>query len=330
MKKLSLYILILILAYGIFASTVRAQDAETKTSDSGNYILLSPLPCEAGSSEGCVQNKDGSYTLQNFDPTNAQGENSKLGDYLNIMIRIFIGVCAVLAVMMIVVGGLEWMTSGLVSTKEEGIHRMTGAVLGLLLALGAWTILNQINPDLLKTDLASLTTQTVAVTLDQQIKSYSGQGKCEPVSNPASACSPENLSRAGFPNGTHASSVCNGESAGNPNLASGVDKCSDGTSFSYGLFQINVIAHANEIPGGVCRDIFEVKGGGSQGSCLESKNGICIKRNCSVKNPTKLQSCINYINNPVNNIAYAKNLQAARDWGQWGAYNSCRGTFPPK
>ena len=44
------------------------------------------------------------------------------------------------------------------------------------------------------------------------------------------------------PRATQASSICNGESAGNPSLASGVDKCSDGNSFSFGLFQINIIA----------------------------------------------------------------------------------------
>lgn len=119
------------------------------------YNFLAPLPCDSG--EGCVGGE-----LKTFDPA---GDN-KIGGYLNVMIRIFIGICAVLAVIMIVVGGLEYMTSELISNKENGKHRIRGAIFGLILALGAWTILNQINPDILNTDLKSLEDVTVTVTLD--------------------------------------------------------------------------------------------------------------------------------------------------------------------
>lgn len=275
------------------------------------YNFLAPLPCDSG--EGCVGGE-----LKTFDPA---GDN-KIGGYLNVMIRIFIGICAVLAVIMIVVGGLEYMTSELISNKENGKHRIRGAIFGLILALGAWTILNQINPDILNTDLKSLEKITVNVTLEDQIKSYTGQGACTPVvSGP---CSPESLATAGFTDATQASKICNGESKGNPSLASGVDKCSDGNSFSFGLFQINVLAHANEIPGGVCSNIFQTNGGGTQGACLQRQGNICIKYDCSVKDSTKLQSCISYITNTANNIKYAAGLQTARGWGQWGANASCR------
>ena len=119
------------------------------------YHFLAPLPCEPGTPD-C----DSSGKLITFDPS---GEN-KIGGYLNVMIRIFIGMCAVLAVIMIVVGGIEYMTSELISNKENGKHRITGAIFGLVLALGAWTLLNTINPDLLKTDLTSL--QNVEVVVD--------------------------------------------------------------------------------------------------------------------------------------------------------------------
>jgi len=65
---------------------------------------------------------------------------------------------------MIVIGGIEYMTTELISSKEAGKERIRGAILGLLLALGAWTLLNQINPDILKTDLSSLQNVTVDVT----------------------------------------------------------------------------------------------------------------------------------------------------------------------
>jgi len=121
-----------------------------------NYHLLAPLPCENGTA-GCVNGQ-----LTTYDP--GANENN-IGGYLNLMIKIFIGICAVLAVVMIVIGGIQYMTTELISSKEAGKERITHAIFGLLLALGAWTILYQINPDLLSTSLGSLTNVTVTVEI---------------------------------------------------------------------------------------------------------------------------------------------------------------------
>ena len=111
----------------------------TTTPDNGTftgyYNFLSPLP-----------------GVGIFDPTSTAGPNS-LGRYLNPMITIFIGICGVLAVIMILMGGIEYMTSELVSSKEAGKERIRDALFGLLLALGAWTLLYTLNPDLLKSDV---------------------------------------------------------------------------------------------------------------------------------------------------------------------------------
>lgn len=129
--------------------------AQTTTQNQNTeYELLAPLPT---SNNG---------VLSTFDPASRDGQDSKLGEYLNIMIRLFIGICAVLAVIMIVMGGIEYMTSELVSSKEAGRKRISGAIFGLLLALGAYTILNTINSDLLKTDLKSLKLATVNVEIE--------------------------------------------------------------------------------------------------------------------------------------------------------------------
>jgi TRAP-type C4-dicarboxylate transport system permease small subunit len=68
------------------------------------------------------------------------------------MIQIFIGICAVLAVIMIVWGGIEYMTSELISGKDAGRERIRDAVFGLILALGAWLLLYTINPQLLNSE----------------------------------------------------------------------------------------------------------------------------------------------------------------------------------
>jgi hypothetical protein len=180
MKKYTKYILILIILVGMFSSAykLRAQSTtdpvgicdfgdgitmqitqSTCSSDGGKftgpYVLLAPLPCDPNS-DGCDNGK-----LTTFNPV---GDN-KIGGYLNVMIRIFIGLSAVLAVVMIVIGGIEYMTSELISSKEAGKERIRGAIFGLLLALGAWTLLYQINPDILKSDVSSLQNVTVDVAL---------------------------------------------------------------------------------------------------------------------------------------------------------------------
>ncbi|MDQ5922848.1 MAG: hypothetical protein QG644_556 [Patescibacteria group bacterium] len=99
---------------------------------SNSYTYLAPLSEE-----------------KSFDPT----QDNALSKYINLVVKIAIGIAAVLAVIMIVMGGIQYMTSELISSKEEGKKRITNAILGLLIALGAYLILFTINPNLLKLDV---------------------------------------------------------------------------------------------------------------------------------------------------------------------------------
>ncbi len=92
--------------------------------------------------------------------------------YINILIRIFIGVCAVLAMIMIVMAGVQYMTSGLSSSKQAAKQTMTSAILGLILALGAWAILNTINPNLLDVSLGNLKKVSIEVGGDDLATSF--------------------------------------------------------------------------------------------------------------------------------------------------------------
>lgn len=321
MKKIiaCLYLGMLVLAFIMPTGVVLAQSDIVR-----EYELLAPLPCD-DSDPNCQGGQ-----LTSFDA----GQKNPLGGYLNTMIRIFIGISAVLAVVMIVIGGIEYMTSELVSSKESGKSKITNAVLGLILALGAYALLYTINPNLLVTDLKSLA--TVDIKASNQIAGRLGQGKCEPVADSNNVCHPSKLQAAFGNKATQASSICNGESSAQVMAASGVDKGSDGKSFSFGLFQINIIAHASAIGNGqVCNDIFEVdpnppgKIGTSGndttlGGCLERKDGICLKYAAKVKDQSKYNSCIQFITKPEENIKFAASLQSARGWGQWGYNASCR------
>lgn len=103
-----------------------------------NYVPLANLP-----------------NMPNINPEDA----SSLGVYIGYLIPLFIGICAILAVVMIVIGGLQYMTNELVSAKNAGKEKIKNAITGLLLALAAWLILYTINPNILSVDFSSLKSQ---------------------------------------------------------------------------------------------------------------------------------------------------------------------------
>lgn len=129
-----------------------------------NYTLLQPLPCE--NIPGCTNGELSTY--------NAGGENP-IGTYLNMMIKLLIGLSGVAAMVMIVIGGLEYMTTELVSHKENAKERITNAVFGLILALGSYTLLYTINPDLLNTDVKLRDLSVTVVVKDEPEEGISGK-----------------------------------------------------------------------------------------------------------------------------------------------------------
>jgi hypothetical protein len=100
---------------------------QTDLQATGKYDLLAPLP--------------------GFNSTfDIEGG---LTPYLQILFRLLIGVAGLLSVIMIVLGGIEYMSTDAISGKEDGRERVTQAIIGLIIALGAWLLLNTINPNLL-------------------------------------------------------------------------------------------------------------------------------------------------------------------------------------
>jgi hypothetical protein len=82
------------------------------------------------------------------------GHAISLTSYLPFMFTLLIGVSALLAMVMIVVGGITYMTTDVFSTKSSGRGMMTSAVYGLLFVLSSYMILYTINPDLLSFKLS--------------------------------------------------------------------------------------------------------------------------------------------------------------------------------
>lgn len=81
----------------------------------------------------------------------AQGDINILGNYINNLYLTAIGLSGLLAVIMIVAGAAYLTISGASPDKQkEGKSYITAALLGLMLLLGAFVLLNTINPELVE------------------------------------------------------------------------------------------------------------------------------------------------------------------------------------
>jgi hypothetical protein len=74
-------------------------------------------------------------------------------DYLNLVFKIGIGIAAGLAVIQIVIGGIQYMASESPFKIGDAKAKIEGAILGLVLALGIYIFLYTINPDLVSLKL---------------------------------------------------------------------------------------------------------------------------------------------------------------------------------
>lgn len=74
--------------------------------------------------------------------------NLTIGPFLATMFNLIILLVGILSIIMIIFGGIQYMTTDAISGKQEGKERITNAVIGLILALGSFLILRTINPNL--------------------------------------------------------------------------------------------------------------------------------------------------------------------------------------
>jgi len=288
--------------------------------------IVNPPPTQPSSQKG--------YTLLADIPTVTVKENTPLPVYLRGLVVAAVGIAIVLAVIMIVMGGIQYVLAAIPSSKEEGKKRIMGALSGLLLVLLSYILLQAINPELLKVGLNL--TQTVFDAPSAPPSGGGGGGggggsgggggggggggKCTPVLT--GPCTVSNLTSVFGSNATKASSICKGESGGNASLVSTCDLCSDGLGFSVGLFQINMIDSATSVPGCNTRgEIFTT--GQSKGHKVSCK-GWCCTWSCAVKDLSAYNACKTKLMSPNTNINVALKLSnGGNNWGRWGANSIC-------
>jgi hypothetical protein len=79
--------------------------------------------------------------------------NTSLEAFFNLLFMAAIAIGAALAVVRLGYAGVVYMMTDLVTGKQNARRMISEVVLGLLLLLAVWIILNQINPDLLNLNI---------------------------------------------------------------------------------------------------------------------------------------------------------------------------------
>lgn len=133
--------------------------APTATPD-GTYNLLAPIPCVGGDCSGQLATE------------------TTLPQYVKGFIQLSIGISAVFAIVMIVIGGFQYMTSDALQGKQDGKTRIKNSAIGILLIAASFIILQTINPDLLDIKLkidASPTAQSGTQTGQLSAGSIAGR-----------------------------------------------------------------------------------------------------------------------------------------------------------
>lgn len=143
------------------------------TAQSQTYQPLAPLP---------------GTTVGNCDPSNPNSPECKVGieKYLPGMFQLLIGIAGVIVVIQIVIGGVQYLSTDAISGKSEGRSRIENALVGLLLVIGCFIILNTINPRTLELNLEIQRYNPPALTEPQNT---AGQN-LTPVGCPVNRCSP--------------------------------------------------------------------------------------------------------------------------------------------
>jgi len=84
-----------------------------------------------------------------------EGQSTQIEGFLQRVFVFLIGAAAVMAVVQITIGGVQYMTSSAAGSLEDAKSRIRMAIIGLLLILSTYIILQQINPNLVQIKLGT-------------------------------------------------------------------------------------------------------------------------------------------------------------------------------
>jgi hypothetical protein len=140
--------------------------------------------------------------------TNPATAQTNLETYIPGVFRLSMGIAAVMAFVMITFGGIMYATSDAISGKSQGREYVTNAVWGLLLVIGAWALLNTINPKILN---FSLDVNQITSSNNTNVVVSGSCSNCQliPSNIPVSSYSNNNISSAILPKITTLNTLLN-------------------------------------------------------------------------------------------------------------------------
>ncbi len=80
----------------------------------------------------------------------------EIPDLMNALLGISVGIAAILAVVMLAIGGFKYMTSESVFNMGEAKEQIANALIGLLIVLAAILILTTINPNIVSLEVLNI------------------------------------------------------------------------------------------------------------------------------------------------------------------------------
>ncbi len=123
-----------------------------------------------------------------------KGTSLSFDTYINALYALAISVGALVAVLKIIIAGMKYMLSEVVTSKTDAIKDIQNSLFGLIIVVSAYLILNTINPNLLRTEL-------ITTTLDNTNKPNATEGGSpsgSPENKGTSGGSPTGASSQGY------------------------------------------------------------------------------------------------------------------------------------
>ena len=121
-------------------------DKATKSIKPNCYGLLAPIPLPDATSGDLVL----ATSIEDLDTAN---ESNALGRWINGIVQVGVAAASLLAVLMIMYAGVQYMLTDVVQVKGSAKDKIKDALVGLLIALGIFIILNTINRSLTRTTI---------------------------------------------------------------------------------------------------------------------------------------------------------------------------------
>jgi hypothetical protein len=232
-----------------FVQTVNQTQSDCPEDNQNCYILLQPL--------GNGQNQ-----------LEAIGPAADFGGYLNTIFQIGVALAGIFGVLMIVMGGVTYMTTDSYSKKTDGKQQIIRALLGVLLALTSWLILNTLDANLTSFNLGinNVSPEDLSTTAWNNGQAAPGTNIC---SDPERTFTVNNIENQVLQDGDWPSDQANRSALASANIGINNGNCS--SAGASGCTSVYFEGSANDPATGVVAKLIQFK----EACDVATPNGTC-------------------------------------------------------